>query len=618
MDASPIRPRALAAIALGLCALATTAPPAAAQGRGLTDSALGIPCLPQADGVRLCSGTPATLVESWDGVPLDVDLYLPPDDGKPDPLIVGLHGFGATKLGAFAENDDDNPAAQQALAYAGQGYAVMAYSARGIGFSCGPPAVRSLHAGCERGWEHLADARYEVRDTQHLAGLLVDEGLVEPRRIGVTGSSYGGGQSLMLATLRDRVMLPSGKLVRWRSHDGEPMQIAAAAPRIGWSDLPYALVPTGRTLDFRVRNRYGRSPGIVKYSYLNGLYTVALTSHMAPPGEDPDADIRTWKAELDKGEPYDLDGPIGHALRQLTHYHSGYYILARRPRSWKPPAPIVAYNAWTDDIMPPHEPLRYDALLRERFPEARMGTILSAEFAHNRGSLGAAPQLANDARDELFAHYLMGDASAKPLRGTVTETQGCGVPIQGPFRARSWRAQHPGETRGYWRKAQTFDSGGGSTETSLATDPFAGGECPRVSAARDPGAATFDMKPATGDGFTLMGSPTVTARLRITGRYPQIVARLWDVAPDGRQTMVQHSPYRPRVKRRQVFQLQPSGWRFAPGHFARLELLGRDFPYSQPSGGTFAIRARRVRLELPVRDRPDGDQVKRFRPPRIR
>jgi len=33
------------------------------------------------------------------------------------------------------------------------------------------------------------------------------------------------------------------------------MEIAAAAPRIGWSDLAYALVPTGRTLDYRSRAR---------------------------------------------------------------------------------------------------------------------------------------------------------------------------------------------------------------------------------------------------------------------------------------------------------------------------------------------------------------------------
>ena len=52
-------------------------------------------------GISICTGTQAARVPSWDGTPLDVDIYLPPDDGEPDPLIVALHGFGVTKLGAF-------------------------------------------------------------------------------------------------------------------------------------------------------------------------------------------------------------------------------------------------------------------------------------------------------------------------------------------------------------------------------------------------------------------------------------------------------------------------------------------------------------------------------------
>ena len=49
------------------------------------------------------------------------------------------------------------------------------------------------------------------------------------------------------------------------------MGIAAAAPRIGWTDLAYALAPTGRTLDYLPHNPYGERSGIPKYSYLQGL-----------------------------------------------------------------------------------------------------------------------------------------------------------------------------------------------------------------------------------------------------------------------------------------------------------------------------------------------------------
>ncbi|MGH2981017.1 MAG: hypothetical protein ACRDKV_03115, partial [Solirubrobacterales bacterium] len=46
-------------------------------------SVLGIPCTTQADGVQACIGDTAHRVRSWDGVPLDVNIWLPPasEDG---------------------------------------------------------------------------------------------------------------------------------------------------------------------------------------------------------------------------------------------------------------------------------------------------------------------------------------------------------------------------------------------------------------------------------------------------------------------------------------------------------------------------------------------------------
>src|SRR5262245_29068906 len=56
-----------------------------------------IPCTAQ-QGVQLCAGTVATRVETFDGVPLDVNVTLPPAsmDG-PFPLIVDLHGWSLGK-----------------------------------------------------------------------------------------------------------------------------------------------------------------------------------------------------------------------------------------------------------------------------------------------------------------------------------------------------------------------------------------------------------------------------------------------------------------------------------------------------------------------------------------
>ena len=54
---------------------------------------------------------------------------------------------------------------------------------------------------------------YEVRDAQYLLGQLADDGVIDPQRIGAIGGSYGGGMSIALGALRNRVQL-AGRLAR--------------------------------------------------------------------------------------------------------------------------------------------------------------------------------------------------------------------------------------------------------------------------------------------------------------------------------------------------------------------------------------------------------------------
>jgi Acetyl xylan esterase (AXE1) len=173
--------------------------------------------------VRLCSGPTTT----WDGqTKVDVNVILPPapasgPDG-PYPLIGDFHGWGGSKIGI-------NP---QTQGWAEHGYAVFSMSDRGWGESCGAtdPDRISMSAKCAQGYNHLMDDRYEVRDAQYLISVLAAEGVAQPRKIGATGVSYGGGMSMALAALRNRTMLPDGSLVPWKSPAGTPMEIAAAVP----------------------------------------------------------------------------------------------------------------------------------------------------------------------------------------------------------------------------------------------------------------------------------------------------------------------------------------------------------------------------------------------------
>jgi hypothetical protein len=451
-------------------------------------------CAPQ-QGVRFCQGSIATRVPSFDGVPLDVNVTLPPTGDSAYPLVVQLHGWGGSKGGL-----------SQSKEWAEDGYAVLNYTARGFGGSCGSAASRAADPqGCAQGWIHLADSRYEVRDSQYLAGLLADEGLVKPRQIGVTGPSYGGGQSLMLATLRGRVRLLDGSLEPWRSPQRHlTMRIAAAAPIIPWSDLAYSLLPNGRTLDYAVTSETDDlSPvGVAKQSYTSILYALGLAAgYYAPPGADPSADLTTWFSVVQAGEPYD-EGTVRPIQEEITRNHYAYYLNAGRK-----PAPILIANGFTDDLFPVNEAIRY----ANRHPRAKIAQ-LHFDFGHPRGQNKAADTAYLSMRvHEWFDRYV-GGKGAKTLKGVEVMTQTCpsSAASGGPFNARSWKALHPGEVR--FSDSQTKTIVSSSDTLGPSVDPIGGsGACVSVSAADQAGTATYRLPAATGGGYTLAGSPTASS-----------------------------------------------------------------------------------------------------------
>ena len=128
--------------------------------------------------------------------------------------------------------------------------------------------------------------------------------------------------------------------------------------------------------------------------------------------------------------------------------------------------------------------------------------------------------------------------------------------------------------------------------------------CRSVDAVDDPGAATYRLPAAAGAGYTLMGSPTAVAKLSSSGEFPQIAARLWEVAPDGTQTLVTRAVYRPTDARRQVFQLHPNGWHFAAGHVPKLELLGQSLEPRLVDERLDELRLRDNEPERPPQPRP--------------
>ncbi len=612
------------AVAAGLLAPATaSAASITSVFAGHTITGAGIPCTTQSDGTRVCFGTydngagnTDLRLASFDGTPLSVYVTLPPapasgSDGS-YPLIVLSHGWGEPTTGP----DDSQYYGPTGDIWARRGYAVVQLVARGFGDSCGTSASRlAAPTACQNGYIRLDDERYEARDAQYAVGLLVDEGIADPNRIGATGESYGGGVSLELATLKDRVMNADGTLSPWTSPDGVPLHIAAAAPVIPWSDLDYSLLPNGHGLDYEVAGpTTDTSPlGVEKQSFVTGLYAEGSENgYYAPAGTNSQADLTSWYADLNAGEPYDGNTQDEALAAQIAQYHSPYYLLDGAYGTAKEaPAPLLIANGFTDDLFAVDEAVRYYNLEHSLFPSDPI-SLLDGDFGHQPANNKPGDlALLSSAIQSYFDYYLKGSGAQLAPSATATiETCPATQPSGGPYTASSWSALHPGEVDYSSAPTQTISSASGDPTIAREIDPIAGGGACATVGATDQGAgvATYRLPASTGSGYTLLGSPTVIANLSVTGQYPFIAARLWDVDPaSNTETLVARGVYRIDSSAPdgiQVFQLHPGAWHFAAGHVPKLELLGQDSPYVRTSNGQFSISVSDLQLRLPVHEVP--------------
>ena len=580
----------------------------------------GLACQPT-EGVRFCPGDVDHRVATFDGTPLDVNVTLPaaPKHGHDAgyPLIVELHGWAGAKLGLDDDAGGFNEPKGGQYAFlptprslANAGFAVLTYSSRGFGDSCGTSTSRAA-AGCEQGWTHLADIRYEVHDTQHLAGLLADEGLVDAKKIGVIGSSYGGLQALELSTLGDRTVLTSGHYVPWTSPNKRlPMHLASVTALDTASSLVDALIPNGRWRE----DAGGRSAsevdpvGVPKMSWNTGLYGAGQAAgYIAPPGIDPSGDLTTSFLRMAAGDPQ-ADPVAVDRLAETANWHEA---LGVDSRGATPPPTLLVYG-WTDSLFPVDQALRWVDREHSSHPKSVIGQLYT-DIGHP-----PAPNKPSDRRrvvDRVVAwheHYLMGRQSTGVVPGVEAWLHTCPAsqPSTGPVQASSWDAIHP-------RSVTLRGDGGivagdaGDPASARATDPVAGdGIC--VAQQLLPAAGSVVASWKVRRPLTLLGTPTVKTDLQVSDAEAQapyvtgpavgtqLDARLWDVAPDGSALLLTRLLYRPRRIDTQKFSLHPIGYRVAAGHQLALELRGSDAPYGRPSNEPFEITVGKLSLTLPV------------------
>ncbi len=596
--------------------LALTAAPASATAAAPATAPLGLTDCGPTQGVYSCSG----LVKTWDGVPLDTTVTFPNRKARHLPLLVELNGFGNSKY----EYLDPNSTAYTGNAYswARRGYAVLTYTARGLWGSCGTPESRLAHpAACADGYIHLADVRYEGRDTLELAGRLADSPLVDAHRIGVTGDSYGGGQTLMLAALRSRVMLRDGSTEPWRSPDGKRLHIRGAAPVIPWTDLVYAAAPNGRVPINGIAGRAvtTKPVGVEKLTFVNAIFAAAQFAtgpgqpigdpfvpgrpmgYLAPTGTDPSADVAAWVARTSAGEPY-TDRDARRVVQQLTSFHSPYYVTPRRP-----PAPLFIASGFTDDLFPTDEALRYANRTRKLHPHVPLSLLLG-DFGHQRASNDPLERKVLIERLHRFFDRRLRGIGKGLAPGVTAYVQRCPKELDsgGPYRAARFRGLTRRKLRTRASGPFTVTSAGlGDPATGRALDPVSGGgdSCVITQRSTSPGTARIPLFTAK-HGATMIGSPRIRAHLAVSGApasETQLAARLWDIGRDGStQHLVARGSYRPR-QGRNVWQLHPGSWRFRRGHTAELELLGADVPYGRPSNASFSTVLRHIRVTTPVR-----------------
>lgn len=488
----------------------------------------------------------------------------------PRPAVLLAHGFGGSKEG-------ERERAQQ---LARQGYAVLTWSARGFGHSGGRIGLNAPDR--------------EVEDVRHLVDWLAQrpevrlDGPGDPR-VGITGASYGGAVSLLGSAYDSR--------------------IDAVASQITWWNLADALFPQG------VRGS-GAVDGVFKKLWAGIFFTTGSAGDLGPSGEAPRGGTGPQQAPGDSADAtvgggrfldelcrmYDRVATAGHADPEAVALldRSSPSSVAGRLK-----APTLVVQGQQDSLFPLDQG---DAIARA---VAANGAPVAVDWfagGHDGGTDTSAR--VDDRVGAWFDRYLQEPAGQDPPGSTgpafrVTRTGGVdSTGFQAVLRGASADA-YPG-LAGTGSRQVELTGGKAGAEQTFANPP--GGAPPNISALPGIGAlsqaaslgaglsldfpgqyAGFDSAPLDGQ-LHLTGQPTVTVKVAADRPDAVLFAKLYDVAPDGKQTLPQQLSAPLRVTgadapggRTVTVALPTVDHTFAAGHRLRLVLAATDLAYASPA-----------------------------------
>ena len=583
-------------------------------------------------------------------ISLDANVALPDPKRYPRPrsgypLIVLMHGCCS---GSKADWHGTIDRAGEKWHYtdawfAARGYVVLTYTSRGFVSAEGEGST---------GLTQIDHRAYEVNDLQYLAGLLAEDSFfgINPKRVVVSGGSYGGGLSWLALTD------PT-----WRSPRRKiAMKLAAVAPKYGWTDLVSSLIPNGRYRHDEVAPADPAAPlsasplGMPKRSFITALYTSGSTG-LPPPGAHA-----TFAPEIDEAylclnsaDPYEsnplcatLPGLLDSFIRDRSAYFQTDFLrrIARDPSAR---IPVFSAGTFSDQLFPMEEHRRMQALLRSiaaSYPlqeyygdynhavqnKAKEWGDLCDRNRHvcrvdeyRRGFNRAPEELirlgVTTRLNRFIDHYAKPPANrrqSRPARDVTISLQTCRQNATG-----FWLLDEPGERYNAARIGELapnvlrIDMQGQQQTTSTVTpnphaaqaDPVAnalsnGATCPSHSSPAGPGVATFDSKPLAGD-TTMIGQPRLGVPYSGTGSGLQLNARLYDVFRDGTQVLVDRGVQRlTDASGIATIDLHGNAWRFEKGHRIRLELTQDDDPYVRSSSQPGTLTIDGVQLTMPIRE----------------
>ena len=282
-------------------------------------------------------------------------LFLPPatDAGTPHPLIVMAHGLTLTR----------EYLAVPAARFARAGFAVFTFDYRGFGGSQGSP-------------RYDVSAERQLEDWRAAVAFITARHDIDPKRVGLWGSSYSGGHVLVLASER----LPIRAVVAQVPYVGASVEESRGAffmtKAIGALGLDALLRPFG------------------------SAYYVAVAG---APGDLAGITIAEERESLDRFLASVPESNWRNEMPARSLYRVGTYVPDIRPTEI--PCPVALYAAQSDRITP-------SPAIREiaaQIPRAELHEVDGGHF-----DIYAEPQLSRVLEEEIefYRRYLVADPSS--------------------------------------------------------------------------------------------------------------------------------------------------------------------------------------------------------------